>query len=185
MKDGKYKVVRLTTVRSGANAYAMGTLYRGDTFEVLHVPTTGKFKDAAAWGYAEGQHFKGWCWIPLIDKKKQHKLAREPFAPASRSWSKKGGGKVSPQTFAKNFNVSPRDDGARTNIEGLPKGKFTFLRGNRNRTHPKDVRLGNGATVKWRYITRDKPELVMVRHPFSSRWGFVPRKFLPDTLPNS
>jgi len=185
MKDGKYKVLRLTTVRSGPNAFAIGTLYQGDTFEVLHVPTSGKYKDSVAWGYARGVHFKGWCWMPLVDKRKQRKLADQPYAAASHTWSRGGGGRVSPQTFAKNFNKAPLNDGAQTHIERLPSGKSTFLRGNRNRKSPKDVRLGNGATVKWRYVTRDNPELVMVRHPASSRWGFVPRKYLPAVLPHS
>jgi hypothetical protein len=42
MKDGKYRVILLTTVRNNVNAFVLGTLYSGDCFEVLHAPQEGK-----------------------------------------------------------------------------------------------------------------------------------------------
>jgi hypothetical protein len=120
--------------------------------------------------------------MPLIDKKKQHKLGKTPVAPPTHTWAENHGGKIEFSTFARHKNSCPPSDGAKTHLE-LPAGvKRTPLRGNKDRLSAHDVFLHDNAPVKWRFMTHgpDKDAFVMVRMLSNiPRWGFVPRVHLP------
>jgi hypothetical protein len=184
MKIGRYRLIKLTTVRNKAAELVLGTLYVGDHFELLRMAQGDKYKDSWAWGFADGRDFKSWGWIALVDKAGQHALDKNHPSTAKHTWSGKYGGSIEESMFLRHKNKSPHNDGAKTKVI-LPAGKkHTRLRGNLNVPRSvHDVPLYNNAEVKWRYITRNGDFVLVSTTTYPPRWGFIPRSVLIQ--PNS